>query len=61
MLHAFLEIGSPVPEKKIVEEFLRGPLGHVTELSINTLSPPYYRSFILNLVLIGQAVSEKKV
>ena len=30
-------------------------------LFIYTLVPPFYRCFILNLALIGQAVSEKKM
>ena len=61
---SFVEIGPPVPEKKIFE----GVLPYVDMAVIlvmtpglftKTLVPPSYRCFISNLALIGQAVSEK--
>ena len=53
-----MEIGPPVPEKKIFERFFSiygrgGHLGHVTTMPRT--------NFVPNLALIGQAVSEKKM
>ena len=63
---SFIEIGPPVPEKKIFEGFLpymgmAAILVVYPRLFIYTLVPTSYRCFILNLALISQAVSEKKI
>ena len=63
---SFVELGSPVPEKKIFEGVLSymdmaAILVMTPGLFTNTLVPPSYRCFISNLALIGQAVSEEKI
>ena len=61
---SFVEIGPPVPEKKIFEAFLTymgvrgGYLGHV-RIREQTFVPPTQGSSTKKMALIGQVVSEK--
>ena len=63
---SFVEIGPPVPEKKIFEGFL-SYMGVAAILVMwprcreQTFVPPTQAGFTYNLALIGQAVSEKKM
>ena len=61
---SFVEIGPPVPEKKIFEEFLP----YVGMVAILVMGPAshhqififlYLKAFIKNLIQIGKVVSEK--
>ena len=61
-----VEIGPPVPEKKIFERFL--PYMGVVDIFVmlptcrkQNFVPPIKGGFTLNLVLIDQVVSEKKM
>ena len=63
---SFVEIGPPVPEKKIFEGFL--PYMGVAAILVmwprcheQTFVPPTHRGSTQNLALIGQAVSEEKM
>ena len=62
---SIVDIDPPVPKKKIFKGFTiyghGGHLSHVTWIFIYTLVPPSYRCFIVNLALIGLAVSEKNI
>ena len=61
---SFVEIGTPVPEKKIFEGVFTiyghgGHLGHVTSIMSSDFHFLYLKAFIQNLVQIGTVVSEK--
>ena len=61
---SFVEIGPPVPEKKIFEGFFtiygRGShLGHVTSIMLKNFISLYLKAFVQNLVQNGSVVSEK--
>ena len=64
----FVEIGPPVPEKKIFEGFFTiymyghgGHLGHVTWTIYKNFGSPFLRRLHIEFGLIGQVVSEKKI
>ena len=54
---SFVEIGPPVPEKKIFEGFL--PYMGVVAIFHQIFISLYLKAFIQNLVQIGTVVSEK--
>ena len=61
---SFVEIGLPVPEKKIFESFFTinghgGHLGHVTSTMLKIFISLYLKEFIQNLVQNCTMVSEK--
>ena len=60
---SFVEIGRPVPEKKILRVFTifwrGGHLGHVTSINYQIFIALYLKAFIQNLVQIGTVVTEK--
>ena len=60
---SFVEIGPPVPEKKILKVFTiygrGGQLGHVTSIMSKDFILLYLKAFIQNSVQIGTVVSEK--
>ena len=61
---SFVEIGPPVPEKKIFKGFLTiygrgGHLGHVTSIMLKIVISLYLKAFIQNLVQNGSVVTEK--
>ena len=63
-IRSFMEIGPPVPEKKIFERVLtiygRGShLGHVTSIMSSDFHLLYLKAFVENLVQIGIVFSEK--
>ena len=60
---SFVEIGPPVPEKKIFEGFTiygrDGHLGHVTSIISSDFHFLYLKAFIQNLVQNGSVISNK--
>ena len=60
-----MEIGSTVPENKIFKGFTiyghDGHLEHVTWTIYTNFGSPFQRRLHINLALIGQMVSEKKI
>ena len=65
-MRRFIEIGSPVPEKKIFEGFFTiyghdDHVGHVTWITYIHINSHFLYMLHINLALIGQAVSEEKI